>query len=246
MSTVSAPIATERIQVEVDDGTKMYAYVARPPRPVKDGPGIVVLQEAYGVTDWLREVTARFAHELGFVAIAPELYHRTGDDVVVDYAKGLERDSPHRKGLTVDGMARDVAASHAWLCGEGVRAERSAAVGFCMGGRAAYLGNARAPFGAAISFYGGRIAPDSVDEAPTQHGPLLCFWGGLDKTISIEHRRGAEDALNAAGKVHTQVVFSDADHGFFRHVRPEVYHPGASRQAWAMLVEFLRFHNVID
>jgi carboxymethylenebutenolidase len=246
MSTVSVPIANERVAVQVGDG-KMSAYVARPPRPVKNGPGIVVLQEAYGVTDYLREVTARFAHDLGFTAIAPELYHRTGDGVVVSYESSLPKDSPHRKGISDEGISADVVASYQWLTSEGVAPDRCAAVGFCMGGRAAYLGNAHLPLRAAISFYGTAIAPGALSFATKQHGPLLFFWAGRDHATSTEQRRAVEDALSEAGGVaHSHVVFSDAEHGFFCHARPSCYRGDYSRQAWAMLVEFLRDAKVID
>src|SRR5579875_1100368 len=143
MSTTSAPIADERIRLDVADGTQMYAYVARPPVRRTDGPGIVVLQEAYGVTEYLREV--------GMLAIAPELYHRTGHGAVANYETDKPSDmNVHRAGLTVEGMAADFVAAWEWLRHEGVPAKRTAAVGFCMGGRVAYLGNAHAELAAAI------------------------------------------------------------------------------------------------
>jgi carboxymethylenebutenolidase len=239
-------MATELVELQVSDGTRMRAYVARPPQRVKDGPGIIVLQEAYGVTGYLREVAARFAAELGMLAIAPELYHRTGDGAVGDYATDKPSDMQvHRAALSPEGMAADFVAAWEWLRREGVPAERTAAVGFCMGGRVAYLGNAHVPLGAAISFYGGRIAPDWAHYAPKEHGPILFFWGALDHTIDVAQRRAVEDAMTAAKSApHTHVVFSDADHGFFCHARPGVYHPGAAREAWAMLVEFLKYHKV--
>jgi len=248
MSTISAPMATEKVELRVADGTRMIAYVARPSKPVKDGPGIIVLQEAFGVTGYLREVAARFANELGFVAIAPELYHRTGDGAVGNYDGGQPNDmNVHRAGLSTEGQAADFVAAWEWLRKEGVPAERTAAVGFCMGGRVAYLGNAHVPLGAAISFYGGNIAPKWAHFAPKEHGPILFFWAGLDSHITAEQRRAVEDAMIAAKSApHTHVVFSDADHGFFCHARPNVYHPGAAREAWAMLVEFLKYHKVID
>jgi carboxymethylenebutenolidase len=246
MSAISAPTATERVELEVSDGTRMHAYVARPPQPVKDGPGIVVLQEAYGVTGYLREVAARFANELGFVAIAPELYHRTGHGAVGSYEGDTKQMNVHRAGLTAEGQAADFVAAWEWLRNEGVREEKTAAVGFCMGGRVAYLGNAHVPLGAAISFYGGRIAPDWAQYAGREHGPILFFWAGLDHNIPAEQRRAVEDAMIAAKSVpHRHVVFSDADHGFFCHARPSVYNAEAAREAWAMAVEFLKNQKIV-
>jgi carboxymethylenebutenolidase len=246
MSTIAAPMANELVELTVSDGTRMLAYVARPQRPVKDAPGIIVLQEAYGVTGYLREVTARFASELGCIAIAPELYHRTGDGAVGPYDPEPTMMNKHRKALTTEGQAADVVAAFDWLRKEGVPAEKTAAIGFCMGGRVAYLGNAHVPLGAAISLYGGRIAPDWAEFAGKQHGPLLLFWAGLDPHIPPEQRRAVEDAMIAAKSVpHTHVTFSDADHGFFNHVRPDVYSAEASREAWALIVEFLKNHHIV-
>jgi carboxymethylenebutenolidase len=244
MSTMSVPMATERVEVKVGDG-RMLAYVARPPRPAKNGPGIVVLQEAFGVTGYLREVTARFANELGFTAIAPELYHRTGDGVVAAYDSSLPKDSPHRKGISEEGITADVVAAYEWLTREGIAADRCAAVGFCMGGRAAFLGNAQVPLRAAISFYGTQIAPGALSLAAKQHGPLLFFWPGRDHSTTLEQRRAVQDALTAADSVaHAHVDFSDAEHGFFCHARQSTYRADYSAQAWAMLVEFLRAQNL--
>jgi carboxymethylenebutenolidase len=246
MSTVTAAIANERVELHVSDGTKMHAYVARPPHPVKDGPGIIVLQEAYGVTGYLREVAARCANDLGMLAIAPELYHRTGDGAIGDYAGDTKQMNAHREGLTTEGQAADFVAAWEWLRKEGVPAEKTAAIGFCMGGRVAFLGNGHVPLGAAVSFYGGNI-PKWGGFAAKQSGPILFFWAGLDHNITADQRRSVEDTMIAAKRVpHQHVVFSDADHGFFCHARPSVYHPGAAREAWAMAVEFLRYNKIVD
>jgi carboxymethylenebutenolidase len=247
MTTTAAPTADERVELQVSDGTRMLAYVARPAHPVLAGPGIIVLQEAYGVNGYLREVTARLANELGCIAIAPELYHRTGDGAIGSYDFDPPKMKEHREGLSIDGQAADVVAAFEWLRAEGVPAKKTAALGFCMGGRVAFLGNAYVPLGAAISLYGGRIAPDWAEYAVKQHGPLLCFWAGLDPHIPPSQRRAVEDALIAAKVVrHTHVVFSDANHGYFRHVRDDVYHPAAARETWAMLVAFLKENDVLN
>jgi carboxymethylenebutenolidase len=89
-----------------------------------------------------------------------------------------------------------------------------------------------------VSFYGGGIAPDLLDRASRQHAPLLMFWGGKDAHIPPEQYRAVADALTAAGKTHAQVVFSDADHGFFCDRRPS-YNVKAAQQAWALVRAFL-------
>jgi carboxymethylenebutenolidase len=141
----TAPTADEQVELRVSDGTRMLAYVARPPHPVSASPGIIVLQEAYGVNGYLRDVTARLANELGCIAIAPELYHRTGDGAVGSYDFDPPKMKEHRAGLSIDGQAADVVAAFEWLRAQGVPANKTAALGFCMGGRVAFLGNASVP-----------------------------------------------------------------------------------------------------
>jgi len=108
-----------------------------------------------------------------------------------------------------------------------------------MGGRASFLANSILPLRAAVSFYGGRIAPDLLDRAPFMQGPILLFWGGLDHHITPDLRRAVTDALDASKKTYVNVEFSDADHGFFCDERAS-YRPQAARQAWSLMLEFLK------
>jgi carboxymethylenebutenolidase len=241
----SEPVITT-VRVDVSDGTEMILHVAKPASSNATGSGILVLQEAFGVNDWLISVVERFAG-LGFVAVAPELYHRSGHGSVLSYDASSEERLPFRKAVTAEGLGLDVRAAYDWLVsgtGGGVDAKRVGAVGFCMGGRTAFLANAHVPLAAAISFYGGNI-PQWFDLVARQHGPLLMFWGEKDENITREQRRLVADTLNGAGLVHTQAVFSEAGHGFFRNVRSDAYEPRAAGQAWAMSVEFLRQNGLL-
>jgi carboxymethylenebutenolidase len=239
---VDVAIRTGEVEIPVKDRTMMPCYVARPAERA-DGPGILVLQDQFGVTNFLRDTADRFAH-LGFIAIAPGLYHRTGVFEMA-YEGGYDANKPHHKAVTWDGQIADAEAAYDWLLGEGIGADRIGAMGFCMGGRLAYLANAHRPLRAAISFYGGRIAPDLLHHAKAQHGPLLFFWGGRDDVIPQEQVRAVADGLTAAGADHDQVVFSDAGHAFFCHSRPAMYHERASREAWALSMEFLRCQGIL-
>jgi carboxymethylenebutenolidase len=239
---MNTTITLERTELKVSDGTTMVAHIARPATPVANGPGILVFQEAFGVNDHIRDIARRFA-DLGFTAIAPELYHRTGTGVEIEYGK-MDAVQPHSSAMTLEGIAADATAAYEWLRKEaGAAAERIAAIGFCMGGRVSYVANAYVPLAAAISFYGGRIN-ELPQLAGRQHAPILMFWGGLDKNIPPEQRRTVADALTTVGKPHEQVVFSFAEHGFFCDARAS-YNPDAARQAWALSLEFLRTRKVL-
>ena len=112
-------------------------------------------------------------------------------------------------------------------------------IGYCMGGRISFLANSALPLKRAVSYYGGNIAPALLDRASMLHGPMLFFWGGLDKHIPPEQREQVIDALKQNGKKYVNVEISDADHAFFCDARP-AYNPRASQLAWALTLEFLR------
>ncbi len=240
--TPLSALTTERVALRVSDGSEMNAYVSRP-SAVTSGPGILVFQEAFGVNAHVRDIADRFGN-LGFTAIAPELFHRTAPGFEGSY-DDFEAVRKHIGALTREGIVADIEAAHRWLREEPrVEPTRIAAVGFCMGGRVSFLANTCVGLTAAISFYGGGIAPDLLPLAAGQRAPLLMFWGGLDTHIPPEQRRAVADALTAAGKIHEQVEFSQADHGFFCDQR-ESYNELAARQAWALTEEFLRVYDVL-
>lgn len=227
------------IELKVSDGTKMSAYVSRPQSAGKH-PGILVFQEAFGVNAYIRDVTERFAKE-GFTAIAPELFHRTGpgfEGSYTDFA-GVQ---PHTSKLTNEGLEADIRATYEWLKNDAqTDPEKIFSVGFCMGGRVSFFADTLLPLAASVSFYGGGIAQGLLDRAKMLHGPVLLFWGGLDKHILPEHTRAVEDAIRAAGKDYGNVTFSYADHGFFCDQRAS-YNEKAAKQAWPMTLEFLKYH----
>jgi len=229
-------------QLTVSDGTTMGAYVARPSgKP--NGAGILVFQEAFGVNEHIRDVAQRFA-ALGFTALAPDLFHRTAVGFQGSYGD-FEAVRPHVSALRTPDLEVDVRAAFECLSTQdGVDPNRIASIGFCMGGRVSYIANAAVRLRAAVSFYGS-IAPELLELADRQHGPLLMFWGGKDEHIVADQYRAVADALSQHAKVHEQMVFSQADHGFFCD-RRSAYEPGAARQAWALTQEFLRAFEVFS
>jgi carboxymethylenebutenolidase len=232
---------TERI--DVSDGTHMLLHVEQPAGRVNGG-AIMVFQEAFGVNDYIRAVARRFA-DLGLLAVAPEFYHRSGDGSTAAYDAGMSGVTAFSKALTPAHIEADVRSTHAWLGRQpGIDVKRIAAIGFCQGGRVAYMANAFVELAAAASFYGGNMW-NFLDLAARQHAPIVMFWGDRDASISRADRERVHDALNAADARHTQVVFSRAGHGFFRHVSEEAYDPAASAQAWALVTELLRETGVL-
>ncbi len=238
---LSQEIKTETVSLSVSDGSTMPAYVAR---PAADGPhpGILVFQEAFGVNAHIHDLTERFAHA-GYTAIAPALFHRTDPNF-----KGLYTDfgpaMGHLMALTDTGQTADIHAAYEWLTADG-GVTAVASTGYCMGGRTSFLADTLLPLKASVSYYGGGIAPSEGSPFPSLLGktadlnaPILLFWGGLDEHIGADQGQAVEAALKAAGKPYEQVVFSEADHGFFCDARAS-YNPDAARQAWALTLEFL-------
>jgi len=227
------------IELTVVDGTTMAAYISRPKTPGKH-PGIMIFQEAFGVNPYIRDVADRFSTE-GFTAIAPELFHRTGPGWEGSYTD-FPATQQHTSKLTNASLEIDITATYEWLAKDSqTHSENIFSIGFCMGGRVSFLADAILPLKGSVSFYGGGIAQGLLDRAKNLHGPILMFWGGLDKHILPEHTRAVEDALRAAGKEFGNVTFSYADHGFFCDQRA-AYNEKASRQAWPMTLEFLKYH----
>jgi carboxymethylenebutenolidase len=228
--------ALEKIGVRVDDGSEMDVHVARPAESGRH-PGMLVFQEAFGVNAHIRDVAQRFA-ALGFVAAAPELFHRTARGFEGTYGD-FESVRPHVGALKTEGLIADLRAVHALLARDAsVIADKIACIGFCMGGRVSFMAAATVPLRAAISFYG-NVPAELLSMVPDVGAPLLMFWGGLDRHIPPEAHRPVADALRAADKTFTDVEISNADHGFFCDARP-AYNAGAAGQAWALVQEFLR------
>jgi carboxymethylenebutenolidase len=229
------------VQLSVNDGTTMRAWVARPKEQGAHA-GLLVFQEAFGVNAHIRDIAVRFARE-GFVAVAPELFHRTGagfDGRYDDFPSAV----PHMKALNDASMTADLRAAHDWVRGS-IGAELPIfAIGYCMGGRAAFLAALALPLAGAISYYGGGIAPNATNpgllgRAGGIQAPLLLFWGGRDKHIPPEQVRAVTDALRTTGKNFVNVEISNADHAFFCDARAS-YSPAAALLAWPLTLAFLR------
>jgi carboxymethylenebutenolidase len=231
-------IIREKVELDVSDGTRMSAYVARP-QPAGQYPGLLLFQEAFGVNHHIRAVSERFAGE-DYVVIAPELFHRTAPPGFEVSYMDFPAVMPHLQAVTAETAEKDVRAAYDWLkSNASVKAAEISCVGFCMGGRVSFIANSVVPLRAAVSFYGGGIAPGMLDRASKLQAPMLLIWGGQDKHIPEEQRKAVTDALGAQQKVYVNVEFSGADHGFFCDERA-AYEPHSARQAWALTLEFLR------
>ncbi|MBO2457596.1 dienelactone hydrolase family protein [Actinomadura violacea] len=231
---------TEWITVETADGP-MRVHTARPDAPADRA--VIVLQEAFGVNDHIQDITRRFAAR-GFLALAPDLFHRTGI-TTLGYDQHAEA-MPLIGAIGPDAITTDIGAVLDHLAGEGVPAARTAVVGFCFGGRAAFTAATTIPgLAATVVFYGPGIAagPHAVlDRAGAIDAPMLLHVGADDPTIPADQVKAIDAVLQNAGTDHEQHVYDDAGHAFACDARPHMYRPGPADTAWTRTHAFLDRH----
>jgi carboxymethylenebutenolidase len=222
---------------------KMPCHLAR---PASGGPypGLVVVMEAFGLNDNIRNLTDRFAAE-GFVAISPNLYFRQPNNVVgYDNLPGAIK---LMGSLNDDQVVGDQTAAINYLKNMKEVKPRFGTTGFCMGGRVAFLTAVRnSDVNATVPFYGGGMtragqpggkAP--IDDAASLKGPVLAFFGGKDAFIPMAEVDKFRDALNQGGKPAEIVLYADADHGFMCDDRPS-HHPQHAKEAFAKTIAFFK------
>ena len=223
----------ERISV---DGNEMPLFVSIP-----DGsgpfPAVVVIQHQGGVDDFVQDMTRRIA-QAGYIGVAPDLYHRDGPD--------CQDDGPTRRARLRDvSVIQDVNATVDFLkAHDAVDGERLGIMGFCMGGRVAYLMAAVNPsFKAAAAYYGGNImvpwgdGPAPFDRTAEIHCPLIGLFGEADANPSPDDMRKLDAELTQHGKVHEFHSYPGANHAFM-NARGARYHAAAAQDSWPKTLAF--------
>jgi carboxymethylenebutenolidase len=228
---------SQHVEIKVDDGTTMLAWLAQP-SDEKPTRGIMVFPEIFGVNTHIRDVTNRYA-ALGFFAISPELFHRTAPPKWECGYTDTDRPAamPHMQAVKENTLESDVKATYAWLKNNTAAGDNIACTGFCMGGRTSFLANSAVPLKAAISYYGGSM-PNFLHRTGKLSAPMLLMWGELDSHIPAEQRSQVTKAMREAKKEYVDVVFSNAEHGFFCDARAS-YNAGAAKLSWDLVQSFL-------
>jgi len=212
------------------NGHTAAGYLSVPPSG--RGPGLVVIQEWWGLVDHIKVVADRFAAE-GFVALAPDLYHG-------EQAKSPDEAMKLMMSLRLDAAAIDIdGAADALRANPAVTTTRVGVIGFCMGGALALHAASLAPerFAAAIDFYGARrdVKPDPT----TLTVPLQLHLGSRDKSIP-DPAAYIADLKSGGGPVEGYIY--DADHAFFNDTRPTAFDAPAAALAWSRSLDFLAKH----
>ncbi|MFN8051781.1 MAG: dienelactone hydrolase family protein [Acidimicrobiales bacterium] len=220
----------------------MGAIVAEPASSPRGG--IVVLQEAFGLTDHIGNICTRLAAD-GWLAVAPALYHRTGSPVLA-YGD-FDAVAPHFMALTPEGLAMDVAAAIGVLDEAGVAPTSRGVVGFCAGGAIALWAATVFDLGAAVTFYGGGVVNGRfgleplVELAPALRAPWQGHYGDLDGGIPVEQVEALRAATGVA-PVETELHrYATAGHGFNCDDRDAYDEPSATL-AWSRTLSWFAAH----
>jgi len=236
ITTPAAGLDAGTITFAASGGFRMNAYRARPAGK-RNLPVVLVVQEIFGVHEWIRDIVRRLARA-GYYAIAPDLFARKGDATkVADIGALMSTIVSQVPDATV---MTDLDALIRFAGTDGGNAAKVGITGFCWGGRATWLYAAHNPrIKAGVAWYG-RLASKPtplqpmvpLDLVPRINVPVLGLYGGKDRGIPLEDVNAMNAALAKARKPATIRVYPQADHGFLADYRPS-YNPEAAKDGWA-------------
>ena len=212
------------------NGSTAPGYLARPASG--SGPGLVVIQEWWGLNDHIKDVTDRFA-AAGYVALAPDLYHGT----VVD-----EPDEAGKETMALDlgRAAKDLSGAVDLLQAESGQ-DKIGVTGFCMGGGLTLTLACQRPDAVAVAvpWYGVIPWENAQPDWSAVEGTIVAHIAENDGFFGPEAAAQLEVTLNELGKDATFHIYEDGEHAFFNDTRPEVYSADHSAMAWERTIEAL-------
>ncbi|MFV3076090.1 dienelactone hydrolase family protein [Niveispirillum fermenti] len=249
--TITTPadgLAAGEVAIPVADGS-LPAYRAKPagqgPFPI-----ILVIQEIFGVHEYIKDVCRRFARE-GYLAVAPEMFARQGNAAAYTDTAKLIADIVSK--VPDAQVMADLDAAVAWAAGQdGGDASRLGVTGFCWGGRATWLYAAHSPdVKAGVAWYGRLATPATalqtmvpVELTDRIKAPVLGLYGEKDGGIPVEDVEKMRAALAAAGKTESHIhLYPEGPHGFHADYRPS-YRPEMAADGWKRCLEWFRANGV--
>ncbi|HEY6407806.1 MAG TPA: dienelactone hydrolase family protein [Ktedonobacteraceae bacterium] len=226
-----AVIRTSNVDLKVN-GNGAYAYVAQPDDQAKH-PGIVLIQEWWGIEPHIRDLAQKLAAQ-GFVVAVPDLYHGKIATEPDDAQKMVMMiaGNTDRAAREIIGALETIKAMH------NVEPKKLGLMGFCFGGLMTYVVASRYPdLAAVVPFYGGGYDPTPEDVAKV-NAPVLAFYGRKDRSIPVEQVDKIKKMYKAASKDYTVKVY-DAGHAF---LNPDhgMGNEKAAAKAWPLAVNFLK------
>lgn len=236
---IESAVQTRAVQLQ-SGGIQVEAYLAEP-SAAGQYPGVVVLQEIFGVNEHIRDVTERLANE-GYVAIAPALYQRQAPGFETGYTPDdIKLGRQYKEKTRAEELLSDVQAAVDYLkqLPNVAAAKGFGCIGFCFGGHVAYLAATLADIQATASFYGAGLTTwcpggegATIDRtAQIAPGTLHAFFGMDDASIPVEQVEQIEATLQQFDIPHRVWRYAGADHGFFCD-RRNSYNAAAAADAW--------------
>mgnify|MGYP000944420795 CR=1 FL=1 len=212
------------------NGKTGEGYLATPSSGT--GPGVIVLQEWWGLVDHIKRVTDRFA-DAGYVALAPDMYHGKK-------ASHPDEAGRHMMQMSIAETEKDLKAAAAFLKTKSAT-RKIGSVGFCLGGQLALFAATLNPdFGACVDFYG--IHPNVKPDFAKLACPVLALFGETDPYVTPESARELAAAIKKAGRTCETHVYPKVGHAFFNDTRPEAYNKDAAEDAWNRTLAFFKQH----
>ncbi len=238
-------IQSDDVQYPSQDGKQINAYFSRPAASASRG-GVIVIMEAFGLNDHIKDVARRFA-QAGYLAIAPDMYTREGspDPTDMQSVMGVMFSVPDSQAMAdLDGAA-------AYLRSQSDSNGKVGAIGFCSGGRYTLMyGCKGANVNACVDSAGGFIIQDEhtdqrpvspIDMIPSLQCPLLALFGEEDANPSPDHANRLKEELDKHGKTYEFRMYRDAGHAFFADYRPS-YRAAPAQDMWHQTLEFYGQH----
>ncbi len=222
-----SPIMGQMIEF-ASNGGKAEGYVAG-----DNGPGVLVIQEWWGLNDHIKSIVDRFAAE-GFVALAPDLYH------------GKKTTEPDGAGklmmaMNIDEASKDMSGAIDELQKRSGRT-KVGAIGFCMGGGLALVVTCKRPdaVAAAAPFYGLIPWESTQPDWSAMTAKVEGHYAADDHSFPPDKAEELQTKLRSLGKDATLFVYPEVDHAFFNDTRPEVYDEATATIAWARVLDLFR------
>ncbi len=227
------------LSLAADGPGQFDAFLARPPEP--RGPCVVLVHDMFGLNDSIRDIAGEFAR-MGHVTLVPNMFWRSAVPRALAYEGEHEAAWDRLQSLDLDGASRDVATAVDWLRAQPFCNGKVAVVGFCGGGRIAVLAAARAGVDAAVALYGLHISKH-LGELGEIKCPLQIHYGLRDQHIPKDEIDTVSNGIEAHRRGHggapmEVLLYPDAGHSFFNHVRP-TFDPAAKRLAAARIEALL-------
>ncbi|MDH3299088.1 MAG: dienelactone hydrolase family protein [Acidimicrobiia bacterium] len=233
-------MTTSRTETVTVDGGSFDAHVVVP--DAGSGPGLVVLQEIFGVNNYIRSVCERLAR-MGYVALAPDMFWRQEPGFVVESEEGeegMQSAFAMVGGFDWSTVGADVGAAVDHLRRLPECTGDAGLIGFCFGGTLAFLGAAALDPTCAVSYYGSGVA-GNLDQADAITCPILFHFGGSDPYLPSEDSRAVADRFADVDNADV-LIQADAGHAFDNHLNPMFSNPPAAAAAWEATAAFLAEH----